>query len=213
MSWQWTCERCDKDNDIPAAVEWTLGWRILEKATYEYLTRLDYSSSIIFSAMAFEAELACLFFNKDRINGVAQLLHPAGIEDFVRSDSEILEAVTERFPSLNLGTLAHDFERAVFWPRIRILHTGFTDYGEGAAKTAATLLAWFLISLGEWTSEGDPSPYLPDTTRTLTVQSGPDNFIIGAGGRRVNPPAASTRGRVPAGGGAPGPTPALWPIP
>jgi hypothetical protein len=66
--WEWTCAFCGADNSILSSEKWTLGWRILEKAKTEYLTSKDYSTSIVFSAMAFEAELGRLYVKWRRID-------------------------------------------------------------------------------------------------------------------------------------------------
>jgi hypothetical protein len=155
--WEWTCSACGHENSVLSAAGWTLGWRILEKTKYEFLIREDFSTSIVFSAMAFEAELARLFFKwtkidtrnerlltmsdeelddeyrklgrniAERLESVTKLLDPRGVDDFAR-DSELGGQIDKDFPSLNLGSLARDFQQSLFWPRNRILHTGYADY-------------------------------------------------------------------------------------
>jgi hypothetical protein len=66
--WEWTCANCGNQNSILSSEKWTLGWRIFEKAKSEYLTNKDYSTSIVFSAMAFEAELGRLYIKWRRID-------------------------------------------------------------------------------------------------------------------------------------------------
>jgi hypothetical protein len=66
--WEWRCERCGYENALLSATEWTLGWRVFEKAKSEYLAAGDYSTSIIFAAMAVEAELARMFFKWRKID-------------------------------------------------------------------------------------------------------------------------------------------------
>ena len=155
--WEWTCRSCGHNNAILSAVSWTLGWRILEKAKTEYIAGGDCSTSIVFSAMAFEAELARLYFKwrgidtmriemrrpteeelddeyrqlgraiANKIEKVGRLLDDRGIDEFARR-SDLAERIGSDFPSLNIGSLAKDIQESVFWPRNRILHAGFLDY-------------------------------------------------------------------------------------
>ena len=113
--------------------------------------------SIVFAAMAFECQLAYLFGKwtkiesglfsgaevKDeeieeqlrklgridkRIEAVCQLMSPLGLDAFVTHTLDLKDAIDSRFPSLNRGSLAQDFQQTVFWPRNRILHFGYTGY-------------------------------------------------------------------------------------
>lgn len=68
--WEWRCARCGHENAVLSSTEWTLGWRVLEKAKSEYLAAGDYSTSIIFAAMAVEAELARMYFKWRKIDHV-----------------------------------------------------------------------------------------------------------------------------------------------
>lgn len=162
--WEWKCASCGRDNAILPASEWTLGWRVLEKAKTEYLAEKDYSSSIVFSAMALEVELAGMHLKwrridtmrseqrvirpeeldeefrrlganiAERFEAVARLLDPRGIDEFARTTDLADRIDGEDFPSLALGSLARDIQRAVFWPRNRILHAGYFDHSAEDAK-------------------------------------------------------------------------------
>lgn len=160
--WEWPCASCGNENSILSSEKWTLGWRMLEKAKTEYLTSSDYSTSIVFSAMAFEAELARLYFKwrridtmrsgrmpldeefeddfrqlgrtiAERIERVAKLLDPRGLDQFAR-ESELAERIEVGYPTLNIGSLASDIQQSVFWPRNRVLHAGYLDSTREEAK-------------------------------------------------------------------------------
>lgn len=161
--WEWRCPSCGHDNEILSSSDWTLGWRVLEKAKTEYIGEEDYSSSIVFSAMALDVELARMYFKwrridtmlteqrmpspeefddeyrrlgnvAERIDAVAWLLDPRGIDDFAKG-TELAERIDgEAFPTLALGSLASDIQREVFWPRNRILHSAYFEYTAEDAK-------------------------------------------------------------------------------
>lgn len=125
--------------------------------------------SIVCAAMALDAELSRLFRKwtaiedlranrdfdeeqcetllrrfktaKDKITEVSALLYPGGIESFVRSSAEWSRTISDGFPSLRLGWLASDFQRALFWPRNRILHGGYAKHTEEDAKRCYSI-AW-----------------------------------------------------------------------
>lgn len=160
--WEWTCANCGNENSILSSEKWTLGWRILEKAKTEHLISGDYSTSIVFSAMALEAELGRLYVKwrridtmhsgrmsldeefdeeywklgrtiAEKINRVAELLDPRGLDEFAR-ESELAERIEVGFSTLTIGSLASDIQRSVFWPRNRILHASYMDSTEEDAK-------------------------------------------------------------------------------
>jgi hypothetical protein len=176
-SWEWTCPKCGHENSVLSAAGWTLGARILEKAVFEYLQNGDFSTSIIFSAMAVEAELARLFFKwreidmlrearvpsdeeldeayrrlgfsiTERIEAVGRLLDDRGVDGFARA-SELGERIENDFPSLDLGSLAEGIQKTVFWPRNRILHAGFPEYELKDAKQAHNIARLTLELLKE----------------------------------------------------------------
>jgi len=161
---------------VLSSLDWTKGWRILERSKEYYLDLADYSTSIIFSAMAFEAELARLYFKwrdidvmrtetrrpseeeledeyrrlgstiADRIERVALLLDHRGIDEFARG-SDLTDRIDEGYPSLNVGSLSADFQSSLFWPRNRILHAGYTGYGPEDAVRAHNIASLGLALL------------------------------------------------------------------
>ncbi len=126
------------------------------KSKYEYLTRDDFPMSIVFSAMAFECQISHAFFEwtridsqragnlidddriekmlrnkgsiRDKIEDVCRLMDSRGIDEFVKSSSGLSENIQTKYPNLNIGSLAKNFQETVFWPRNRVLHRGFTEF-------------------------------------------------------------------------------------
>jgi len=151
---------CERSQTIPPYP--IKGIKILERAVFEYNETKDYPLSIVFSAAAFECELADLHHRwlwikglwtkqiptdeeldkklrkhsdiKSRIEAVARLMGHTGIDEFVKSDSKLTEIVKNGFPSIKIGTVARDFQTNLFWPRNRILHVGYTGYTSDDAK-------------------------------------------------------------------------------
>jgi len=137
----------------------TVGALLLARSYYELTVEKDYSMAIILSAAGFEAELSRLFgkwkridqglegkehFSDEeiekmlltlptmidrRIKEVCRLLDARGISDFVRSDDELRQTIEDRFHSLRIPTIAKDIQTTLFWPRNKILHAGFANYG------------------------------------------------------------------------------------
>jgi hypothetical protein len=169
--YEWTCAECGTANSILSSLDWTKGKRILERAT-QYREQGDYATSIVFSAIALEAELARLFFKwrridhlremiahtrpyepeptdeeleveyrqlgrtiAERIESVCLLLDERGIDEVARQ-SDLATPIEDDFPSLNLGSLARDLQRAIFERRNRVVHTGYTGHDESDARTA-----------------------------------------------------------------------------
>lgn len=169
--YEWTCPECGTANSILSSVDWTKGKRILERAT-QYREQGDYATSIVFSAIALEAELARLFFKwrridhlremaahtrpsgpelteeeleveyrqlgrtiAEKIERVCRLLDERGIDEVARQ-SDLAKLIEDDYPSLNLGSLAGDLQRAIFERRNRVVHTGYTGHGVSDARTA-----------------------------------------------------------------------------
>lgn len=61
-------EQCPCGNTIVGSISATVGLRILYRSNHELMEAHDYSLSIVFSAMAFECELARLFFKCKEID-------------------------------------------------------------------------------------------------------------------------------------------------
>lgn len=138
------------------------GRSILRRAKYECETTDDYAMCIVFSATAFECELAALHhrwhavktletqhrFPTDieleekirkypsidrRINHVASLFGYKDMNDFVEQSPELKNVVTNGFPSIRLGHIAEDIQKNLFWPRNRVLHLGYTKFDKQEA--------------------------------------------------------------------------------
>jgi hypothetical protein len=154
----WVCENGHPNQGV-FALDFTVGRKVLCKSWYEFSVRKDYSMCIVFAAMAFECEVSFLYTKwvqveahlvngpwiKDedveielrrmpridrRIEAVCKKMSPLGLDKFVRQAADFRDAIVNKFPSLTIGTLAKDFQRTIFWPRNRILHYGYTGYGE-----------------------------------------------------------------------------------
>jgi hypothetical protein len=163
----WACKN-GHSNQAVFDLDFTVGYKILCKSWYEFSVRKDYSMCIVFAAMAFECEVSFLYTKwmqveshlangpwlKDedvenelrrmpeidrRIEAVCKKMSPLGLDEFVRQTTEFKDAITTRFPSLTIGTLAKDFQRTIFWPRNRILHYGYTGHEEPDAARCASI--------------------------------------------------------------------------
>lgn len=175
--WEWDCPGCGASNALLSSVDWTKGRLILERAA-QYRQQADYASSIVFSAMALEAELARLYFKwrrqdaatewiahggppidprpteaelereyrylgrtiSKKIGRVGHLLDERGVDEFARH-SDLAERIENDVPGLNIGTLATDIQQAVFWPRNRVVHVGYTAYDETEARRAESIVS------------------------------------------------------------------------
>lgn len=167
------CPHCHRR--VQASFSATLGLRIFDRATHEHISEKDDALTIVFAAMAFEAEMAQLHHkwveigelraNREiadeelderlrrlgtaiaaKIDGVSRLMHPAGIDDFVATAaSRDLRETMPRFPSLPLGSLATAFQRELFWPRNRVLHSGEDRFAPEAGPRALSI-----ARLGLW---------------------------------------------------------------
>ena len=82
-----------------------------------------------------EEELRRLGSIDEKIEAVSLLLDPRGIDKFAKQ-SDLGDRIDNDYPSLNIGSLAKDIQRAVFWRRNRVVHAGYTDHDEGDARTA-----------------------------------------------------------------------------
>lgn len=176
-SFDWTCEACGNTNYGFFGLEFTIGYRILLRSEHEFRVVQDYSMSIALSATAFECELSRLFRKwtqiaalregglpedsaidemlrkhrtiRDKIEEVGRLLDSRGIDEFARSSTALRNAIENDFPSLHLGSLAEDFQKTLFWPRNRILHTGHTKYEEADAVRCYNIARFGLHLLRE----------------------------------------------------------------
>jgi len=151
------CECGQQHPHLPT--DYIVGRKILRRAKFEYDEAKDFPMSIVFSATAFECELADLHHRKHtvdalnstrsypsneeleqklrkypaidkRVNHVAQLFGYRDIDEFVQKSSDLTKVVQNGFPSIRLGHVAEDFQKNLFWLRNRVLHIGFTNYSE-----------------------------------------------------------------------------------
>jgi hypothetical protein len=82
-----------------------------------------------------EEELRRLGPINGKIEAVSLFLDPRGI-DKLAEQSDLADRIKNHFPSLKIGSLAKDIQRAVFWRRNRVVHAGYTEHGDGDARTA-----------------------------------------------------------------------------
>ncbi len=161
------CSQCDYQNLGAFDLRFTIGDRLARRAIYELRKNHDPSLSIVFAAMAMDCELSRLHHKWERIEGmsamqeipeavlderlrrfgsiaakiegIAKLMHAAGIEDFVAAHAELRTTIDNGFTTIRRGSLATDFQRQLFWPRNRILHAGYSGYNEREADRCITL--------------------------------------------------------------------------
>jgi hypothetical protein len=69
----------------------------------------------------------------DKIKKTGKLLYPKGFKEFVSDTEELKESINNGFKSLNIETIVKDLEKNLFWPRNRIIHSSFTNYGRDDA--------------------------------------------------------------------------------
>jgi hypothetical protein len=80
-----------------------------------------------------EEELREMATITKRLKTVCEKMSPLGLDEFVKQSPELSDCI-DRFPSLNIGTLAADFQKSLFWSRNRIVHYAFTKYTEDDAN-------------------------------------------------------------------------------
>ena len=137
--------------------EITIGTRILERSKYEFKINEDYSLSIVFSAMSFECELSSMYVKwgnisknksdqeleeflrklgniQDRIQELSKLMFSVSFEKFVQDNSDLYAQIKGGFKSLCVENLAESFQKKLFWPRNKVLHSGYSDYTSDDAK-------------------------------------------------------------------------------
>ena len=133
----------------------TAGFQLISRADHEINVREDFALSIVFSAMAFDCELARLHhkwtsinhleeFREDlsddaldailrkynsidkKIDCVGELMFPGGMAAYIKSVPEISNQIDSSFPSLKGAPISQAIQKALFWPRNAILHVGRT---------------------------------------------------------------------------------------
>jgi hypothetical protein len=155
--------RCPKGHELPCILTTSVpvGHMIWRKAQYEFHHNRDYSMTIVLAAAALESEVSRLhkkweqirgIDNGDwidgetldaklrsyksivvKIEGVAALVHPRGLQNFLDNSDGLRETIAKGFPSVGVSTLASDLQKLLFWPRNRILHAGYGGHTEADA--------------------------------------------------------------------------------
>jgi predicted transcriptional regulator len=145
-----------------------VGVLILARSYNELNVEKDYDMAIVLAAMAFECELSRLYRKwkeveapntgtfdlekseeelrkmgsvAEKITNVSTFLCAGGIEAFVESSDKWKKTIGEGFSSLHQGSLAADFQRAVFWPRNKVLHHGTASHTRDEAARCCSI-AW-----------------------------------------------------------------------
>jgi hypothetical protein len=148
----WNCARCRQPNTAILDLDFTIGFQIWQKATYELTQTKDASMAVVLSAAAVDSGLS-FFFQKwtsideslrgnnitdedieelllkltritDKFKDVSKLLVGITFQQFVESSPEWQSAVAKMLPELDTKSLVKSIEMNLFWPRNRILHAG-----------------------------------------------------------------------------------------
>ncbi len=155
FSFDFNCE-CGEQRNFDIQSNITLSKKMLLRSLYEMETNDDFSLSIIFSAMAFEYEIARkyrkwrrieelnkrnlisheeleeelrkLFNLKNKIRKISLLMDQKGIDNFVTSSKDIVKTIKKDYPFLDYKKLSKSIEQHLFWPRNRLVHFGTTKY-------------------------------------------------------------------------------------
>lgn len=93
--WEWVCGSCGESNQGPRPIDWTLSKTISERATL-YRQQGDFATSIVFSAMSLEAELARLYFKWRHIDHMRQLMAEGRSIEYRRIPDDELETDYQR---------------------------------------------------------------------------------------------------------------------
>jgi len=155
FSFDFNCE-CGEQRNFDINSNITLSKKMLFRSRYEMETNDDFSLSIIFSAMAFEYEIASkyrkwrrieelkkenlishekleeelrnLFNLKSKIEKMSLLMDQKGIDNFVTSSKDIVRIIKKDYPFLDYKELSKGIEQHLFWPRNHMVHFGTTKY-------------------------------------------------------------------------------------
>lgn len=149
----WNCAQCGQTNFAVLNLDFTIGFQVWQKATYERTRTKDASMAIVLSAMAVDSGLS-YFFQKwtsiivegqrgysvtdeeiekllreripivDKFKKVSKLLVGITFQQFVESSPHWRSAVAKDLPELDACSLVKSIEMNLFWPRNRILHAG-----------------------------------------------------------------------------------------
>jgi hypothetical protein len=170
---RWDCYQCGRGNSI--LLTGRVGQALMRRAGDELQTAQDPALSIVFSATAFEAELAYLFQKwhridtranewreladdqletawrqlgnvESRVNAVDNLLHTAGVDDFVASEPELAQRLAAL--GINVGTVAKDLVQNLAWPRNRIVHWQYDGFDDSDARRCIEIATAAIVLLG-----------------------------------------------------------------
>jgi len=153
----------------------TTGVQVWIKSSYELSQTKDASMAVILAATAVDCELSFLFSKwtgiaqlpqrghlltdeecaemlrefggiQDKLKKVTKLLVPEGLQHFVSTTDKWRDVILKDFPELDITCLIKSIDRALFWPRNRILHGGHAataQQGERCVKVAQICLGIF----------------------------------------------------------------------
>lgn|SRR5487761_450388 len=156
LSADFTCAKCGRTSYGIPGLDVTVGVLIFARSWHELEIAKDYDMSVVLAATALECELSYLYCKwkevealgagitsdpehvetklrrmgsvAEKITNVSTFLCAGGIEAFVESSDKWKKTIGEGFPSLHQGSLATNFQRAVFWPRNKVLHHGTASH-------------------------------------------------------------------------------------
>jgi hypothetical protein len=149
----WNCTKCGQTNMAVLGLDFTIGFQVWQKATYELTHTKDASMAVVLSAMAVDSGLS-FFFQKwtgivelavrghlvtdeeaeellieltriaDKFKEVSKLMVGMTFQQFVDTSPQWHSAVLKDLPELDIKSLVKNIEMNLFWPRNRILHAG-----------------------------------------------------------------------------------------
>ncbi len=141
-SFDFNCE-CGEQSNFDIQSNITLSKKMLWRSLHEMETNNDFSLSIIFSAMAFEYEIARKYRKwrkieelkkknlisheeleeelrklnlKNKIKKISLLMDQKGIDNFVTSSKDIVNTIKKDYPFLDYKKLSEGIEQYLSWP-------------------------------------------------------------------------------------------------
>lgn len=160
-----TCVKCRVPCTSIPSLDVTVGVLLLARSWHELEIEKDYDMAIVLAAMALECELSRLYCKwkevealdtgpfdleqseeelrkmgsvAEKITKVSAFVCEGGIEAFAAA-SDKWKTISNRFPTLHLGSLAIDFQREVFWPRNTVLHQAKTGKTKDEADSCCSI--------------------------------------------------------------------------
>jgi|SRR5579872_674797 len=167
------CENCKSNCTGIPSLDVTIGDLILARSYSELNVEKDYDMAIVLAAMAFECELSRLYCKwkevealntgtfdlekneeelrkmgsvAEKIIKISAFVCDGGIEAFAAASDKWKMTISNDSPTLHLGSLATDFQRAVFWPRNKVLHRGNASHTRDEAAKCYSI-AWLGIQV------------------------------------------------------------------